>query len=102
MKRWEEILKEKPSSELSAKIEARVFAEMSARKSERRWWLKLASVSMGLAAGAVGYRLMTADQSGDPEEAQFIELAENELDLDTMEDLDVIEILEELEQWENS
>jgi len=99
MKRWEDFLKEEPSKDLTAKTEAKVFAEMAGASGSRRWWLQLASVSVALAALVTGYRLITNDQTEDPEASGFVELADEDLDLETMEDLDVIEILEELEEW---
>lgn len=90
MKRWEEILIEPPPPELTRQIEQRVFAEMGS--NQRRWWLQWAAVGIGALALVFGY-LMTTEQ----EEDAFVELADEDLDL--MEDLDVIELLEELEEW---
>lgn len=101
-RRWEEILKETPSGDLTARIERGVFAEMEREtKASRRWWLMLASVSAGLAALVTGYRLVTTGDTGEAELSGFVDLADEDLDLETVEDLDVIEILEELEQWQN-
>ena len=101
MKRWEEIIKEQPSYELTASTEAKVFAEMAGDNKSRRWWLQLAAITAGLAAVVTGYRLMTGGEQDEGESA-LLELAEEDLDLETLEDLDVIEILEELEQWQSS
>lgn len=105
MKRWEEVLKEDPPAQLSAAIEAQVRTELKSARgvSPRRWWMQLAGMSLAAAAVAGGYRLVQRKDGLSVEgEHQFLELVENEgLDLDTLENLDVIEILEELERWPN-
>ncbi len=100
MKRWDEFLKEQPSPELRAATEAKVFAEMDKARTGRRWWLQLAGVSVAVAAMFGGYSLLRSRP--DSSETDLLELADDEtLDLDSLEDLDVIELLEELEQWQN-
>lgn len=102
MKRWEDFLKEEPSRELSAAIDAKILAEMKSTRSSRRWWLQLAGVSVAVAAVLGGYRIVRKDSMPGEEEQQLLDLAEDDgLDLESVEDLDVVEILEELEEWQN-
>lgn len=104
MKRWDDFLKEQPSREHTAAVEAAVFAEIEKARDGRRWWLKLVAVSLGAAAMFAGVALVQRSEEGDdPDAAGMLELADadEDLNLDTMEDLDVIEILEDLEQWQN-
>jgi hypothetical protein len=101
MRRWEDFLKEQPSNDLTVRTEARVFAEMTGLKPKRRWFLELAALAAGAAAVVGGFHLSyQGDDDLDLGAAGLVELAEEEdLDLEMLEDLDVIEILEELEQW---
>jgi hypothetical protein len=60
--------------------------------------MQWAAVALGLSAVIGSYRLTR--QNDGPEGAALLELAEDsDLDLDALEDLDVIDILEELEEW---
>ncbi len=102
MKRWEDFLKEEPPDNVSAAVQARVETEMKTLRGSRRWWLQLAGVSLALAAVMGGYRLVVRRDPTLPGEEMFLDLADDEaLDLETLEDLDVIEILEELDEWQN-
>lgn len=98
MKRWEEILKEEPSKELTAVTERRVFPELNALAPSRRGWMQWAAVVFGMMAVVGGYRLSRREELNEGQE--LLDLAmETDLNLDELEDLEVIEILEELEEW---
>lgn len=103
MKRWDEIVKEEPTKDLTAKTEARVFKEMSQQNMGRRLWLQFAGITAAAVALIGGYSLMQKNAGEDGEiHPELFELAADEnLDLESMEDLDVIEILEELEEWQS-
>lgn len=99
MSRWDDLLNEEPSAEFNARLMKRVEAEMA--PSPRRkflWWL--APVALGV-AGVLSVRLWKNEKAQDiPEDMlAMADVLEEEDDLTLLEEIDLLDNLEELEEW---
>lgn len=109
MKRWEDVLLEPPSNAATNAVEKAVLLELAEMRTEQRrgWLAGFAWSALGLAGVWIGFRLSRGPSPGEPNTdmamlADLMNEAEDDLDLELAEDLDVLEILEELEAWQNS
>lgn len=107
MKRWQEILEEAPSASLERSILDKANAEMKAlRGAERRdFWRKLLFAAVpAVSAIAAVFWLKPNPRQESEVDPEFLDLvfADDDLseeDMESLEDIFVLEHLEELEEW---